>query len=557
MTKRIFRGIFLTALSAMILAALLITLSVYYVYEMRMTEELRSEAAYILHGLSRAESELAYFEGFASPNRVTLVAADGTVLYDSSKKASGLDNHYHRPEVNEALKTGSGESRRYSSTLAETTFYYAVMTPDGNVLRLSNTRSSVLGIFLRIAPLLLLIMSGVAVVSLVIARLVSWRIVTPINTLNLDAPLENDVYDELSPLLLRLDRQKKQIAMQMKALAEKQHELSAVTENMREGLILLDANSHVISMNASAGRIFGVEAGRMAGSSILALVRDALVKEAIESAHRGSSADAVFERNGRHYQVLASPVAQNGSATDVVLLMLDITDRYTAEMSRREFTANVSHELKTPLTSISGYAEIMRDGLARPEDMKAFAARICDEANRMIALVNDILELSRLDEHKGLGEKTEVDLLQMAQSVARHFMPRAEEKGIILSVDGMDLSVYGYPALLNEMIANLVDNAVKYTDRGGAVRISVDQRDNSIVLSVCDTGIGIPEEHQPHVFERFYRVDKSHSKATGGTGLGLSIVKHIAAVHDADIRLESEVGKGTCVRILFKRFHQL
>jgi len=557
MTKRIFRGIFLTALSAMILAALLITLSVYYVYEMRMTEELRSEAAYILHGLSRAESELAYFEGFASPNRVTLVAADGTVLYDSSKKASGLDNHYHRPEVNEALKTGSGESRRYSSTLAETTFYYAVMTPDGNVLRLSNTRSSVLGIFLRIAPLLLLIMSGVAVVSLVIARLVSWRIVTPINTLNLDAPLENDVYDELSPLLLRLDRQKKQIAMQMKALAEKQHELSAVTENMREGLILLDANSHVISMNASAGRIFGVEAGRMAGSSILALVRDALVKEAIESAHRGSSADAVFERNGRHYQVLASPVAQNGSATDVVLLMLDITDRYTAEMSRREFTANVSHELKTPLTSISGYAEIMRDGLARPEDMKAFAARICDEANRMIALVNDILELSRLDEHKGLGEKTEVDLLQMAQSVARHFMPRAEEKGIILSVDGMDLSVYGYPALLNEMIANLVDNAVKYTDREGAVRISVDQRDNSIVLSVCDTGIGIPEEHQPHVFERFYRVDKSHSKATGGTGLGLSIVKHIAAVHDADIRLESEVGKGTCVRILFKRFHQL
>jgi len=189
--------------------------------------------------------------------------------------------------------------------------------------------------------------------------------------------------------------------------------------------------------------------------------------------------------------------------------------------------------------------------------MKAFAARICDEANRMIALVNDILELSRLDEHKGLGEKTEVDLLQMAQSVARHFMPRAEEKGIILSVDGMDLSVYGYPALLNEMIANLVDNAVKYTDRGGAVRISVDQRDNSIVLSVCDTGIGIPEEHQPHVFERFYRVDKSHSKATGGTGLGLSIVKHIAAVHDADIRLESEVGKGTCVHILFKRLHQL
>lgn len=557
MTKRIFRGIFLTAMAAMILAALLITLSVYYVYEMRMTEELRSEAAYILHGLSRAESELAYFEGFASPNRVTLVAADGTVLYDSAREASMLDNHYHRPEVHEALKTGSGESRRYSSTLAETTFYYAVRTPGGNVLRLSNTRSSVLGIFLRIAPLLLLIMSGVAVVSLVIARLVSWRIVTPINTLNLDAPLENDVYDELSPLLLRLDRQKKQIAMQMKALAEKQHELSAVTENMREGLILLDANSHVISMNASAGRIFGVEAGRMAGSSILALVRDALVKEAIESAHRGSSADAVFERNGRHYQVLASPVAQNGSATDVVLLMLDITDRYTAEMSRREFTANVSHELKTPLTSISGYAEIMRDGLARPEDMKAFAARICDEANRMIALVNDILELSRLDEHKGLGEKTEVDLLQMAQSVARHFMPRAEEKGIILSVDGMDLSVYGYPALLNEMIANLVDNAVKYTDRGGAVRISVDQRDNSIVLSVCDTGIGIPEEHQPHVFERFYRVDKSHSKATGGTGLGLSIVKHIAAVHDADIRLESEVGKGTCVRILFKRLHQL
>lgn len=557
MTKRIFRGIFLTAMAAMILAALLITLSVYYVYEMRMTEELRSEAAYILHGLSRAESELAYFEGFASPNRVTLVAADGTVLYDSAREASMLDNHYHRPEVHEALKTGSGESRRYSSTLAETTFYYAVRTPGGNVLRLANTRSSVLGIFLRITPLLFLIISGVTIISLIIARLVSKRIVTPINTLNLDAPLENDVYDELSPLLLRLDRQKKQNAMQMKALTEKQNELSAVTENMREGLILLGPDSNVISMNTSAAKIFGVEAQSMAGSSILALVRDTLVKEAIEDAQNGSSADAVFEKNGRYYQVLASPVPKNGSSTGVVLLMLDITDKHAAEMSRREFTANVSHELKTPLTSISGYAEIMRDGLARPEDMKTFAARIYDEANRMIALVNDILELSRLDEHKGLGEKTDVALLQLAKNVANHFMPQAEEKGIALSVEGEELSVSGYPSLLNEMIANLVDNAIKYTDRGGSVRISVGRYPDGAMLSVSDTGIGIPKEHQPHVFERFYRVDKSHSKATGGTGLGLSIVKHIAAVHDADIRLESEVGKGTCVRILFKRLHQL
>jgi two-component system phosphate regulon sensor histidine kinase PhoR len=552
MTKRIFRGIFLTALATMILATALMVMSLYDVYEQRITEELRSEAGYILHSLSRENDESDFFDGFTSKNRVTLVAVDGTVLFDSTADASRLENHANRPEIAEAFKTGTGESQRYSSTLAETTIYYAVKTPDGNVVRLSNTRSSIFGIFLRITPIFIVIMSAVAVVSLIIARYVSKRIVNPINTLNLDAPLENDAYDELSPLLLRLDRQRKQIARQMQSLAMKQTEFSAVTGNMREGLILLDPNNNVLSVNASAARIFGVEVDKVTGSNILELTRNTLVRETIQTARKGVSSDAMIERNGRYYQILTSPIIQNGITTGVVLLMLDITDKYTAEMSRREFTANVSHELRTPLTSISGYAEIMRDGVAQPEDMKGFAARIYDEANRMITLVSDIMELSRLDEHKGLGQKTDIALLEMSRSVAKHLMPRAEEKGIALSVDGEDLSVTGYPSLLNEMIYNLVDNAIKYTDTGGSIKININRDSDRVVLSVCDTGIGIPHEHQPHVFERFYRVDKSHSKSTGGTGLGLSIVKNGAAVHDADIELESEEGKGTCIRLLFR-----
>ena len=550
MTKRIFRGIACTALLAAALVAALVALLLYRAGETNTASQLRAEAGYINHALSREADDAAYFADFSSDNRVTLVASDGTVLYDSLADASALPNHASRPEVASALLTGRGESKRYSDTLATTTLYYAEKTADGNVLRVSNTRLSILRLLRNLLPALLAALLGVTAISLCIAKSIAKRIVTPLNALDLDAPLTNDVYDELSPLLLRMDRQQKEIAARMQALREKQTELAAITESMREGLLLLDADNAVLAMNGSAASIFGADATLRIGYDMLAVTRDAAVNAAVADARAGKSADAVFEREGRCYQALASPVVQNGGIAGVVLLLMDVTEKRAAELSRREFTANVSHELKTPLTSILGYAEIMRDSVARPEDTKRFSARIYDEARRLIALIDDIIALSRLDERRGLGEREPVALLPIVNEVAKRLAPLAEQKGIALSVGGADGKVEGFPALLTQMVYNLVDNAIKYTDCG-SVRVDVEAATDGVTLTVTDTGVGIPPDDQPHVFERFYRVDKSHSKATGGTGLGLSIVRHGAAAHGATVALESELGSGTRVRLTF------
>ena len=513
---------------------------------------MRTEAAYLLHALSLTEDETAFFQGFRSDNRVTLIDPDGTVLYDSGAKAETLESHADRPEFQQALESGSGSSERYSATLAETTHYYAVRTDDGNVLRIASSQSSIIGVFLRILPLLVIIFAAVALLSLGIARFVAKRIVAPVNELNLDEPLENDVYDELSPLLVRMERQRAEIERQMKALSDKQSELTAITENMREGLVLLNPQGVILSMNGSAARIFGVDAGKHIGEDVLSVSRNPAVREAIGDARTGRNGETILENGGRYYQLLASPVQGKDGCMGIVLLLLDTTEKYTAEISRREFSANVSHELKTPLTSISGFAEIIRDGLARPEDVKDFAGRICNEANRLIALIADIMELSRLDERKEIGDRERVGLRAVAEDVLSRLETPARDKDIRLSLAGPECEVSGYSLLLGEMVYNLVDNAIKYTGSGGHVEVRTAVKGDRAVLSVTDDGIGIPKEHQSRVFERFYRVDKSHSKATGGTGLGLSIVKHGAAIHGAEIELESAPGKGTCVRLIFR-----
>lgn len=551
MTRKIFKSVALTCALAVMLAAALVALTLFGVYESGMTEELRAEAGYICHALNREANEMDFFEGFTSKNRVSLIAADGTVLYDSEADASALSSHADRPEVAGAIESGRGESERYSDTLAQTTYYYALRTDAGNVLRVANSRSSMLGIYLKSLPLLCAVLLAVLCVSMLIARVVARRFVAPLNSLNLDAPLENEVYDELSPLLTRMDRQRREIDRQMRALSDARQELAAITENMREGLIVLDRRGCVLSMNGSAATIFGVDAQARVGADMLSVSRDPVVQQGVDAALNGRDADDILERNGRHYQLLASPVLKGGETAGVVLLTLDVTESYAAEVSRREFTANVSHELKTPLTSISGYAEIIRDGVARAEDVPGFAARIHDEASHLLTLINDILELSRLDERKGLGERTCIRLLGAAREAARRLEPLAQEKHISLEVSGEELEIQGDKLLLGEMIFNLVDNAVKYTPEGGRVELRVSREGTSALLSVQDTGIGIPEEHQPHVFERFYRVDKSHSRATGGTGLGLSIVKHGAAIHGAKLHLVSTPGKGTCVTLAF------
>ena len=552
MTRRIFRNILLTAVLALLLSSALLVGTLYNVYEGRISAELRTEAEYIVRALDMTQDDLGYFVDLSSTNRVTLIAPDGSVLYDSDADEARMDSHAQRPEVLAALAEGIGESTRYSDTLSEVTIYYARRTADGNVLRIASTRSSALGVFLSVAPQIIAMLLMVAVLSLLIARYASRQIVQPINDLNLDEPLENDVYDELAPLLTRMDRQHGQIRQQMHDLARAHADLNAIMANMREGLILLDKESRIVSINHSAQILFGVKNTIAPDTDLLTICRDASVLEIVKDAQKGDSGDVVLPRGSQTYRLFASPVLRESKVRGVVLLTLDISAHYAAEASRREFTANVSHELKTPLTSISGYAEIIESGIAKQEDVPAFAGKIRAEAKRLVALVNDILELSQLDEKQSLGAKEHVALLPMLNGLTDSFAPIVSEKGVTLSIEGCDATVEGYPVLLRELFHNLIDNAIKYTPAGGSVAVQLSQQEGRIRCTVKDTGIGIPQEHQAHVFERFYRVDKSHSRQTGGTGLGLAIVKHAAEVHQAQIKLESKPQEGTVVTVLFR-----
>lgn len=551
MTKRIFRNILLTSVMALLLTSALLVGTLYNVYESRISAELRTEAEYIVRALDTMDDDLSFLRGLTLNNRITLISPDGVVLYDSAADEARMDSHAERPEVSDALVTGTGESKRYSDTLSDITTYYARRTANGNVLRIASTRSTLVGLFLDVAPQIVVMMLMVAALSLLIARFSARQIVQPINDLNLDDPLENDVYDELAPLLTRMDRQHMQIRQQMHDLARAHADLNAIMQNMREGLVLIDKSDRIISINGSAMKVFGVKGIIAPEADLLTICRESSIIEIVKEAQQGRSDDTVFVRGEHTYRIFASPVLREEKVRAVVLLALDVSARYAAEASRREFTANVSHELKTPLTSISGYAEIIASGIAKNEDVPVFAGKIHAEAKRLVALVNDILDLSRLDEKQGLGNKENVPLLPMLKGLEESFRSIAQEKDIELRVEGSNATVEGYPTLLRELFHNLIDNALKYTPAGGHVTVALFQDGGHPICTVTDTGIGIPKEHQPHVFERFYRVDKSHSRQTGGTGLGLAIVKHVAEVHHADVKLESEPGKGTKMIVTF------
>lgn len=551
MTKRIFRNILLTSVLALLLTSALLVGTLYNVYESRISAELRTEAEYIVRALDTMDDDLSFLRGLTLNNRITLISPDGVVLYDSAADEARMDSHAERPEVSDALVTGTGESKRYSDTLSDITTYYARRTANGNVLRIASTRSTLVGLFLDVAPQIVVMMLMVAALSLLIARFSARQIVQPINDLNLDDPLENDVYDELAPLLTRMDRQRGQIRQQMHDLARAHADLNAIMQNMREGLVLIDKSDRIISINGSAMKVFGVKGIIAPEADLLTICRESSIIEIVKEAQQGRSDDTVFVRGEHTYRIFASPVLREEKVRAVVLLALDVSARYAAEASRREFTANVSHELKTPLTSISGYAEIIASGIAKNEDVPVFAGKIHAEAKRLVALVNDILDLSRLDEKQGLGNKENVPLLPMLKGLEESFRSIAQEKDIELRVEGSNATVEGYPTLLRELFHNLIDNALKYTPAGGNVTVALFQDGGHPICTVTDTGIGIPKEHQPHVFERFYRVDKSHSRQTGGTGLGLAIVKHVAEVHHADVKLESEPGKGTKMIVTF------
>lgn len=551
MRKKIFKNMCLLALVTILLSSLLVTIVYYANSDARMKSEVREETRFVRGAVELSGQDyLATVENTA--NRITLIDTDGTVLYDNQADPATMENHSDREEFQEASTAGAGEATRISDTIAEQTFYYAVKLQNGQVLRVAATTDSVFAAVLAVLPWILGVEVLVAVCTVLFSNFLTKKIVAPINRLDLDHPADNEIYDELSPLLGKISRQNEVIAQQMKSLREKQEEFTSITENMSEGFLVLDNNTDILSYNTSALRLLGAEAVPAESHvSALALNRSAGFRSAVDGALAGKRSEQLVRQGGRCCQVMANPVLRDGEVEGAVVVILDITEREERENLRREFTANVSHELKTPLTSISGFAEIIKNGIVKPEDIPRFAGNIYEESQRLVTLVDDILNLSRLDEADVQLEREDFDLSSLARDVAGRLKASAKKNGVVITVIGDKAEINGVKSIVDEMVFNLVDNAVKYNKQNGRVTVTVDSSSEGTALTVTDTGIGIPQADVDRVFERFYRVDKSHSKEIGGTGLGLSIVKHGAAFHNAKVSLQSTEGEGTTVRLVF------
>lgn len=551
MTKRIFKAICAAALLVFVVTLLLIMGVLYNYFSSMQQKQLRAETALAVQGVEGQGA--AFFEGLAPKDfRVTWIAADGQVLYDSETDSDAMENHLLREEIVKALSDGMGESSRYSSTLMKQYLYCAQRLTDGTVLRLSVSHNTVIVLLLGMLQPIFIVIAVALALSFFMASWLSGRIVEPLNKLNLDEPLENEGYDELSPLLRRIYSQQQHLKAQQQSLTQKQNELDTIVSHLEEGMLLLDKDCRVITANQTALRLLEVRNPKVAGISLLALNRNLELQEAVGQAFTGTSVTKKTTLHGRVIQIHAAAVRVEQTVSGAAVVLFDITQAEQAEQRRREFTANVSHELKTPLQSISGYSELMKCGMTRPEDVQPFAQRIYNETQRLICLVEDIINLSHLDEG-GSYEQTELDLYDTAREVVDSLTEVAAEKQVKLTLEGTSQTVRGAGALVRGIIYNLCDNAIKYNRPKGTVTVSVTQEESGPVLTVADTGIGIPEEEQDRVFERFYRVDKSRSKAVGGTGLGLSIVKHSALVLGAKIDLESRPGDGTTIRVRFPK----
>ena len=548
MTKKIFRSIVLVA-AVVLLASLVVIVACMYRYSADAQErQIRDDLSLAVAGVSADGAE--YLQKVApSRFRLTWVAADGTVLYDTKADAGQLPSHADRSEIREALENGTGESTRDSATLLEKTLYYARRLDDGTVLRISVSRATVWVLVVGMLQPIVILLLIVLVLSAVLAKRLSKHIVEPLNELDLEHPLDNDSYEELAPLLGRISRQREQIDRQLRELQRKTDEFSQITRSMQEGLVLLDNHWTLLSINPAAQRLFGADDGCV-GEDILTVERSHELSAANEAAMQNGHSEFRLRKNGRIYQLDLTRIDSGGEVAGAVLLTFDITERENAEQNRREFTANVSHELKTPLQGIIGSAELLENGMVRPEDTARFIGHIRSEAQRLVTLIDDIIRLSQLDEGDEMPTET-VDLREIAQEAAEDLRGAAEKKHVSLSLEGEAAPVTGVRRLLYEIVYNLCDNAVKYNVDGGSVSIRVEQDGQMASVTVADTGTGIAPEHQGRIFERFYRVDKSHSKASGGTGLGLSIVKHAVQYHHGSIELQSAPGKGTTVRVFF------
>lgn len=551
MTKRIFRTVFVVAISIFIASAVLFMTVLYDYFSGIQQNQLRMQIDLASQGVE--DEGLDYLKNLNIKDyRVTWIGTDGKVLYDSISEADEMENHFEREEVKEALSEGYGASSRYSSTLTQRYLYGAKRLPDGTVIRLSVTQNSLLILTLGMLQPIMIIFVIAIILSAFLASRLSKKIVKPLNELNLDKPLDNNGYDELSPLLRRIDTQQKEISRQSEELKQRQNELEVMTSAMSEGIILLNNRGTVLSINKAAAKLFGTDCFCI-GEDIVSINRSLELAQLLNRAKNGEHSERVVELGCGQYQMMASPVISNNIVSGIVLLILDVTEKEKAEQLRREFTANVSHELKTPLHTISGSAELLANGMVKPEDIPIFLKRIYSEAQRMIQLVEDIIRLSHLDEGAEDMKWDMVDLYAVAEETINSLADEAESNGIKFELYGETVLINGIRQLLQEIIYNLCDNAIKYNCRGGSVSVGVKNENEFAVLTITDTGIGIPAEHQERIFERFYRVDKSHSKEIGGTGLGLSIVKHAAKLHNAEIELHSIVNKGTEITIKFPK----
>ena len=554
MTKKIFKSIMFVCALVLAVGLAAVMGILYRNFDGQMRKELSKEAAYLAYGVE--QQGLNYLKNIKDKSaRITYIDQDGTVLFDNEADVSEMKNHSDRTEFQKAEKYGAGESSRYSDTLSEKTIYYALRLKDGTVLRVSGTQDSVLALVENlICPLcgllcLMLILSGI------MASAISKRIVKPINELDLESPEENLIYEELSPLLSKIHRQNREIQNQLELAKQQQEEFALITENMQEGLIVIDKYTMILSANSSAWNLFHMDRVCQ-GESVYCLDREEEFRHAIEQVLSGEHTELVLKLNGSDIQLIANPVIRDKKTEGAVVLLVNVTEKLERESLRREFSANVSHELKTPLTSISGFAEIMQSGLVKCEDIPQFAGRIYKESQRLLQLVEDVIQISQLDEEKTSYTWEPVDVYQVCKNAFESLKEKAKRLNVHLYICGEYMKMEAVRTLLEEAVYNVCDNAIKYNRNDGSVSVFLTQIAQEIQIVVKDTGVGIPKEDQDRVFERFYRVDKSHSKEIGGTGLGLSIVKHAVGALKGSVMLRSEEGNGTEICMKFPKVHK-
>ena len=550
MIKKIFRSTFLATLGVLVASLVMVGGLLYRHFTQVQQEQLQTETTLAAQGVALEGQD--YFKDLKMSNvRITWIDNEGKVLYDNESDVTNMDNHANREEIQEALKDGYGESVRYSKTLTTQSLYSAQLLNNGTVIRLSVTRYSILILLFRMAQPLMLILILAFILSLWLSRYIAKSVVLPLNQLDLDHPLENEAYEEISPLLRRIAKHQNEVRDREILIEQRQIEFDTIISKIKEGMILLDYHCRIISINQAAQDILETDASAQ-GKDMLQIIRNLSLNSWLEKALAGRKQEGILRLGDSHYKVLVRPISSEDKVTGLVLLFFDVTDQLQAEQLRREFTANVSHELKTPLHLISGYSEILSSQEVLAKDVPLFAQKIHTESQRLIQLVEDILNLSHLDETDSLV-KEPVDLYILAQEVLEKLSDKASERQISLHLQGQSVKVVGNRALLHSMIYNLCDNAIIYNRESGKVTVSVLSTERGISLIVQDTGLGIPKDEQERIFERFYRIDKSRSKKLGGTGLGLSIVKHAVNQHQANIQVESQLGRGTKMTVTFER----